>query len=399
MCGIVGLFLKTPSLEPKLGQLTALMLQELCDRGPDSAGFAVYGAAEPGVTKLCAVAGNGGVDWKQIGKSLSQAVGATVTVHEIEDHAIFKTKGDGAAARRWLIDNVPGGNGAEPGTVDRDLQGCRRSRSHRPPPRSRRPSRLTRDRPHAHGHRIRRHHRRLASLLDRQRHLPRAQRLALEPQPVARAPDAPRRALPDRERQRSGRRLSHLAPAQGRQRSRTLWSARGGSRRLLYLRCRHARRLRGAARSRRLQAGRHGRDGQLGRVRHGVPRARRIAGRRRCPHLGAGARHRLRLEPAPEHAAQTRFRAKPAPARAPSRNTTLDLARLSVRQVNQLLHEARGGDFLLKNPRGAARHRRRSRRRLRRHHRRPRRLLLCRHEQARPRYHQRQCRHRASPRT
>ena len=31
---------------------------------------------------------------------------------------------------------------------------------------------------------------------------------------------------------------------------------------------------------------------------------------------------------------------------------TLDLARLSVREVNQLLHDADGGDFVVKNPRG-----------------------------------------------
>ena len=43
--------------------------------------------------------------------------------------------------------------------------------------------------------------------------------------------------------------------------------------------------------------------------------------------------------------------AKPARPR-PARNSTLDLARLSVREVNQLLHDADGGDFLIKNPRG-----------------------------------------------
>ena len=45
--------------------------------------------------------------WPQIAKRLAKAVGASVTVDEIEDHAIFKTKGDGDAARKWLIDNVP----------------------------------------------------------------------------------------------------------------------------------------------------------------------------------------------------------------------------------------------------------------------------------------------------
>lgn len=52
MCGIVGLFLKDPSLEPELGRLTAAMLVTMSDRGPDSAGFAVYGAGQDGQTKL-----------------------------------------------------------------------------------------------------------------------------------------------------------------------------------------------------------------------------------------------------------------------------------------------------------------------------------------------------------
>jgi glutamate synthase domain-containing protein 1 len=52
MCGIAGLFLKTRHLEPELGRLTAGMLATLSDRGPDSAGFAIYGAGSPGHTKL-----------------------------------------------------------------------------------------------------------------------------------------------------------------------------------------------------------------------------------------------------------------------------------------------------------------------------------------------------------
>jgi methylamine---glutamate N-methyltransferase subunit A len=107
MCGIVGLFLKNAKLEPELGRLTAAMLVELRDRGPDSAGFAVYGKETPGLTKICLVAPPNGVDWQQIARRLCKAVGASTTVEEIEDHAIFKTAGDGAAARTWLIDNVP----------------------------------------------------------------------------------------------------------------------------------------------------------------------------------------------------------------------------------------------------------------------------------------------------
>ncbi len=52
MCGIVGLFLKDKSLEPELGRLTAAMLATLSDRGPDSAGFAVYGGGRADTAKF-----------------------------------------------------------------------------------------------------------------------------------------------------------------------------------------------------------------------------------------------------------------------------------------------------------------------------------------------------------
>ncbi|WP_405178464.1 glutamine amidotransferase family protein [Nocardia sp. NBC_01377] len=43
MCGIVGLHLRDAALYPQLGALLTDMLDQLCDRGPDSAGMAVYG--------------------------------------------------------------------------------------------------------------------------------------------------------------------------------------------------------------------------------------------------------------------------------------------------------------------------------------------------------------------
>jgi glutamate synthase domain-containing protein 1 len=43
MCGIVGLHLRDPELHPALGRLLTGMLGEVAERGPDSAGVAVYG--------------------------------------------------------------------------------------------------------------------------------------------------------------------------------------------------------------------------------------------------------------------------------------------------------------------------------------------------------------------
>ena len=42
MCGIVGLYIKNPELEIELGRHIASMLLEMSERGPDSAGTAVY---------------------------------------------------------------------------------------------------------------------------------------------------------------------------------------------------------------------------------------------------------------------------------------------------------------------------------------------------------------------
>ncbi len=106
MCGIVGLYLKTPDLEPELGRLTALMLHEMSSRGPDSAGFAIYGAAN-GAAKVSTLSRTGETNWKHLEHELEHVLGSDVTVETLSDHAIFSTSGDGQTARNWLIENAP----------------------------------------------------------------------------------------------------------------------------------------------------------------------------------------------------------------------------------------------------------------------------------------------------
>ena len=105
MCGIVGLYLKNPELEPELGRLTALMLHEMSSRGPDSAGFAVYGGG--GSTKVSALSRTGETDWNGYARALETSISANVDVETLSDHAILTTDGDGQAARNWLIANAP----------------------------------------------------------------------------------------------------------------------------------------------------------------------------------------------------------------------------------------------------------------------------------------------------
>ncbi|GLB65094.1 glutamine amidotransferase [Dietzia sp. NCCP-2495] len=73
MCGIVGLHLRDPGLEPRLGELLTTMLGEMTDRGPDSAGVAVYGNRDwtpAGSATVTVLADGVGVD------ALTQRVGA-----------------------------------------------------------------------------------------------------------------------------------------------------------------------------------------------------------------------------------------------------------------------------------------------------------------------------------
>lgn len=70
MCGIVGLFLKDKKLESQLGGLVAGMLGTMCDRGPDSAGFAVYGPETPQMVKLT-LRGPAGYDLAGLAASLN----------------------------------------------------------------------------------------------------------------------------------------------------------------------------------------------------------------------------------------------------------------------------------------------------------------------------------------
>ena len=106
MCGIAGLYLKNDALSEDLGRLTALMLHEMRDRGPDSAGFAVYGAAETGA-KLVLLSKTGATDWAALGKRFEVALGASADIAPLGDHAVLRTDADGAAARRWLIEGAP----------------------------------------------------------------------------------------------------------------------------------------------------------------------------------------------------------------------------------------------------------------------------------------------------
>jgi glutamate synthase domain-containing protein 1 len=109
MCGIVGLFLKDKSLEPQLGALTSRMLATMCDRGPDSAGFAVYGPAKNGRRKITVQSSNPEKDFAGLADILSKELGIPVSVQQRSTHAVISVPAEKAdGARAALKSKIPG---------------------------------------------------------------------------------------------------------------------------------------------------------------------------------------------------------------------------------------------------------------------------------------------------
>lgn len=106
MCGIVGIFLKDPKLEPELGSMLASMLCVMTDRGPDSAGFAVYGAGDKDHVKLSLRAAEG-YDFQALANSISLASGGTPKVSVRASHAILEVSAAHEAEVRAALARHP----------------------------------------------------------------------------------------------------------------------------------------------------------------------------------------------------------------------------------------------------------------------------------------------------
>lgn len=90
MCGIVGLFIKDKSLEADLGQMLSKMLVTMTDRGPDSAGIAVYNAGLAGQVKITIQAENPQIDFDGLDQKLGAAIDTDVKMEICDTHAVLK---------------------------------------------------------------------------------------------------------------------------------------------------------------------------------------------------------------------------------------------------------------------------------------------------------------------
>ena len=108
MCGIVGLFCKSPDLEPRLGDYLAAMLEQMSDRGPDSAGVAVYRDPAPsGSSKLTLYSFDPEMSWDSLRAELAATFGGAEETGVRANHAVFVVEGEATDVEDWIRRHRP----------------------------------------------------------------------------------------------------------------------------------------------------------------------------------------------------------------------------------------------------------------------------------------------------
>ena len=93
MCGIVGLHLKNPGLQPRLGELLTQMLEAMTTRGPDSAGIAVYADRDPapatqGEELRYSLRSDETIDWDLLAKRIAAETGRELRVEPLGSNSV-----------------------------------------------------------------------------------------------------------------------------------------------------------------------------------------------------------------------------------------------------------------------------------------------------------------------
>jgi len=108
MCGIVGLYLKNKALESQLGALFEPMLIAMTDRGPDSAGFAIYGdEVADGSIKLTLRHSDENYDWSALAEKAQSELNVGVEWFKNSKVAIFKIQTSAAIAEAFVAEFAP----------------------------------------------------------------------------------------------------------------------------------------------------------------------------------------------------------------------------------------------------------------------------------------------------
>ena len=108
MCGIVGLYLKNPKLKRRLGAMFKPMIIEMTNRGPDSAGVAIYrNPVKKNETKFSLAHDDVAYNWKAVDTGLEKALTCEASVKRIGNHCILVTTAREEQVTAWLKSHHP----------------------------------------------------------------------------------------------------------------------------------------------------------------------------------------------------------------------------------------------------------------------------------------------------
>jgi methylamine---glutamate N-methyltransferase subunit A len=108
MCGIIGLLIKQPHLRNQLGKLTVPMLIGMSERGPDSAGLAVFTEilANP-YRKYSLYSGGKDFAWQTLGQALQTQFETAPDLQNHGNQAVLTTDLPPTTLKSWLQAHYP----------------------------------------------------------------------------------------------------------------------------------------------------------------------------------------------------------------------------------------------------------------------------------------------------
>ena len=108
MCGIVGLLIKNPDMRASLGKYMVPMLVGMTERGPDSAGLAVFTDEVKGEKlKYSLYSGDPDFSWKDLEASFKHHLGSKIKLIVQGNHAVLISHLDPDEVKTWLGEHFP----------------------------------------------------------------------------------------------------------------------------------------------------------------------------------------------------------------------------------------------------------------------------------------------------
>jgi methylamine---glutamate N-methyltransferase subunit A len=108
MCGIAGLYTKSATLREHLGAHLSDMLEQLSDRGPDSAGVAFYRDPAPaGWCKVSLHSPSATPEWEALTTELQVEFGDASPPRVRATHAVFMIAAEAEDAEAWVSERHP----------------------------------------------------------------------------------------------------------------------------------------------------------------------------------------------------------------------------------------------------------------------------------------------------